>query len=299
MATMPILTAAAEAWKKKAGANYFSRGFLGQYATTGRPVDYAWGCADGQGAVTAGAPINTSVTPNQYYLGRDTFVFIVSKSTKIASNQFFAGTTFGSALGATSNGVYSCSTAAINYMMNGNGGTGYSANAFQAYAYDNNGTTMNGNSVFAQHLGITVGSQAVIATDDQNMVNLVAADPYGIGFCSSAMADPNKVQILGVIDANGASQFYPQTNPKYRWIMPNSSAGLFGGTSSSAAATYGRNLYCQVGGHAAAGGQTGTANLTSFAESMLTTSGTYGSNGSFFGNSLLVGPLFQASYLAL
>ncbi len=40
---MPILTAAAEAWKKAAGAGYYTRGFLGMGATTGRPADYALG----------------------------------------------------------------------------------------------------------------------------------------------------------------------------------------------------------------------------------------------------------------
>ncbi len=124
------------------------------------------------------------------------------------------------------------------------------------------------------------GSHTVITTDDQDMVNKVSADPYGIGFCSSAMADPNKVQILGIATSSTQAAFYPQTNLKYRWILP--------ATSSSACGCFTRNLYCVVSGNAA---PSGTAN-TNFADSMLLPS------SSFVSTSLQAGPLFQASYFA-
>ena len=74
LVTMPLLTAAAEAWKKSAGASYYTRGFLGMGATTGRPNDYVWGCADNN---------YNSANTNEYVLAKDALVFIVSKNTKI------------------------------------------------------------------------------------------------------------------------------------------------------------------------------------------------------------------------
>jgi prepilin-type N-terminal cleavage/methylation domain-containing protein/prepilin-type processing-associated H-X9-DG protein len=256
MATMPILTAAAEAWKVLDSASYYTRGFLGMQATTGRPADYVWGQADGN---------YTSSNTAQVALGKDMLVFIVSKNTKISA---------ASLPGATSSGVYSATTAQIQNLLDYYDPTlgqytGYSANAVQAYTYAPN----SGNVIFLTKLSMSVGSQGVVATDDQDMVNKVSADPYGIGFCSSAMADPNKVQILGLV-IGGTAQFYPQTNPKYRWIVPTTSSSLAGG--------FGRTLYAVTAGNAAAA-----------------TSNTLGAalNGGLLG-AIQAGPLFQASYLA-
>ncbi len=64
-------------------------------------------------------------------------------------------------------------------------------------------------------LNAAIGSQAVTVTDDAEMVEKVAADPYGIGYCSAAFADADKVTILSL---NG--KLYPNQNPKYRWLVP-------------------------------------------------------------------------------
>jgi prepilin-type N-terminal cleavage/methylation domain-containing protein/prepilin-type processing-associated H-X9-DG protein len=264
MATMPILTAAAEAWKKSpAGASYYTRGFLGKGNTTGRPADYVWGFADGG-----------TIPTNGYALGKDVLVFVVSKNTKISSSYFN---------GPISSGTYSATTANIQSLLNYydptlGSYTGYSANAVQAYTYDGN----SGNLAFLNSASVNmiVGSQAIVATDDQDMVNKVSADPYGIGYCSSAMADPNKVQILGIATGATAANFYPQTNPKYRWIVP--------ATSSSITVPVGfvRTLYAVAAGNAVA------SNGANFADSMLNTS------SNFVTTSLQAGPLFAASYLA-
>ena len=54
------------------------------------------------------------------------------------------------------------------------------------------------------------------------MVNKVSADPYGIGYCSSAMADPNKVQILGIATNSTRPRSIRRPTRKYRWIVPAS-----------------------------------------------------------------------------
>jgi hypothetical protein len=269
MATMPIITAAAEAWKIKSGMkSYYTRGFLGEGSTMSGATDYVWGYADGTG------PGGT----NQYAIGKDALVFIVSKNTKIPA-AFFDG--------ATDNGVYCASTANIATWWGANEGggtTSYSANVFQVYGYDASTITVghyvNGNSAFLQKQGITVGNSAVLATDDINMVSLVGSDPYGIGFCSSAMADPNQVQVLGVL-TGGSDYTFPQQNPKYRWIQPTLTTSLPAGFSS-----FVRTLYAVCGGNAAS-----TGNNANFANSMLVS----GSGGL---QAIQQGPLFQASYWA-
>jgi len=258
MATMPILTAAAEAWKVANSTNYYTRGFLGMQATTGRPGEYLWGHADNRGVT------------GDIALGKDMLVFIVSKNTKISTSLFLQGN--------SSSGVYSANSAAISGAggMLSYGGTGYSANVIQAYTYP----TGSGNLVFLTDCGGAVGTQAVVATDDQDMVNKVSADPYGVGYCSSAMADPNKVQILGICPAGTSANanFYPQTNPKYRWIIPTTTSGLsISGYTRTLYATYATgNVPTASPGASTLGG-----NLTGCILPVIQT-----------------GPLFQASYLA-
>jgi prepilin-type N-terminal cleavage/methylation domain-containing protein/prepilin-type processing-associated H-X9-DG protein len=259
MPTMPILTAAAEAWKVAISSTtgYYTRGFLGNGSTTGRQADYVWGFADG----------GYSGATGQVSLGYDQLVFIVSKNTKIAASNFNA---------TTSSGVYAGTTAQIGALLNYYDSTlgsytGYSANAVQAYTYNTNA----GNRTFltGATINVPVGNQAIVASDDMDMVNKVASDPYGIGYCSSAMADPNKVQILGIV-TNGTANFYPQTNPKYRWIMPTLKASL------SLPSSFTRQLYCVTNGNA-----------------LSTTSGTMGYNLGTILSVMETGPLFQASYL--
>jgi ABC-type phosphate transport system substrate-binding protein len=88
----------------------------------------------------------------------------------------------------------------------------------------------NGNTQFFNRYVLggganVVGAFAVRVMDDYEMVDKVAADPYGIGFCSSAMADTSKVKILDITTSGGVAATFPNQNTKYRWVMPDSSAG--------------------------------------------------------------------------
>ncbi len=300
MATMPIITAAAQAWKPMGGGAYTSRGFLGSGETISGATSVVWGYADGQ---------YNSANTNEVPLGKDALVFIVSKNTKIPTTYFGDG----AGNGVQVNGSYAASTAMIQELFTGNvpggGGTGYSANVFQAYGYDalnaagngpalnSHNVTNNGNSSFLYSTEkMYVGSQAVLATDDLNMVSLVAADPYGIGFCSSAMADPNQVQILGIYQpslgvTSANPSFYPQTNPKYRWIIPATSSGL------SIPSNFVRTLYatCDANGLAASSTYGGAATAPAFIDNMLASPAGVPCVGLA---AIQSGPLFQASYFA-
>jgi len=272
-AAMPIITAASEGWKTSSGSSYYTRGFLGEYATTGRPADYVWGCADGN--MPAGADGVTLIGGNHYALpiGKDALVFIVSKNTKIPMN--ITGWPFAT-FGSPVNGNYTANTAQIGALLSYN--SGFSANVYQAYTYDGN----SGNLSFLKSNNITApGSEAVVATNDQDMVDKVANDPNGIGFCSSAMVDINRVQVLGITGIPGAG-FFPQTNPKYRWIMPATASGITGGIS--------RTLY--VNFYSLAGLVTDPTCV--FAQQMLDGRAT----PSVGMAAIQAGSLFSASYLA-
>ncbi len=211
-ATMPIVMAAAEVW---AGYNgkWYSRGFKGSgdygngtgakfadFRRAAASLHYVWGIADGTPDTGAAqAPI-----------ARDAFVFIVSKNCKLN-------------IGGLSSTDFDTSTAALAGIFNG-ADKGYSANVFQAYTMDkNSGSRTYAVSGLAGLGGI--GTQAVTVTDDIDMVEKVAADPYGVGYCSAAFADTDKVTIL---DIDG--KIFPNQNPKYRWLVrddPTASTGEF------------------------------------------------------------------------
>ncbi len=173
-ATMPMLTAAAEAWKAKTDTPYETQGFLGEGAIAGRPHDFLWGYADGNKPKGNAIPI-----------AQDALVFIVSKETKL-DQKFFPG--------PISSGAYSASLDQIGLLLNyadpiSRQHTGYAPSVIQAYTYNGN----SGNLSFLKHtLHLAVGSQAVVATDDQDMVNKVAADSYGIGYCSICHGRPEQ-----------------------------------------------------------------------------------------------------------
>ena len=119
------------------------------------------------------------------------------------------------------------------------------------------------------------------------MVNKVAGDPYGIGYCSSAMADPNKVMILGVVE-NGVSSLYPPNTgnnvDSVGWRIRIKIDHII---IIIQPADECRELYAVPTGNAAT-----VSDNTRFADSMLSPS------SSFVTTSLQAGPLFQASYLA-
>jgi hypothetical protein len=195
-AGMPLLRAAADVWAAK-GGTWYTMGFLGQtppQTKVGKAAKhYVWLDASGSGA---GTPI-----------AQDAFVFIVSNNCKIPVGDIGkdADTTL-----AELSGIL-CGPE-----------KGYKADIFQAYtlgakdgsrAYAQSATVLNG----------TIGKLAMTVKDDSDMVEHVAADPYGIGYCSAAAADTDKVTILGL-----DGKLYPNQNPKYRWLVLDTAAHAAG-----------------------------------------------------------------------
>ncbi len=248
-ASEPILIAAAEAWKKKAGAAYFTRGFLGQDVITGRNEDYVWGFADGD-----------KPQGNAYPIARDALVFIVSKNTKITIPSLHA-----------ENGMAELDDATLHGLCE----AGYCPRALSIYSYNHN----NGNLLFLvkhyEQAGdpLVIGKQAIIATDDQDMVNKVACDPYGIGYCSAAMADPERVTVVDLVQRDGTVARFANNDPAHRWQYPAAPHWPLM-----------RTLYAVCNGKAAA-----TQQGNSFADVML-------APGAAGTRALQAGPLFVAGY---
>jgi hypothetical protein len=311
----PLLTAAAEVWKYTGNIQYYSRGFLGQGYTTGRPKsvagqeDWVWGFGNDTDP-WGGTPIP---------LAKDCVVIIVAKKTKIKNpltGQPFLGDPQKSPF---RNSTYVCITADINvFFTAANGMTGYSANAWQTYTYNTDSGTrkffarMMGLSprgspgdhnektgyhdvisgicpdrwqlTFPGHKPATVGGrklEAVIVENDADMVDRVAADPYGIGYCSSIFADLDRVQVLGLKNpTTGQEYYFPNADPKHRWEVGDDAP-------TPAQWPMVRTLYAVVGGKAERDGK-----FTTFADFFLTP----GSKGR---QCLLRGPLFTASYWRL
>lgn len=240
----PILTAALDAWKRKVtGFTYVTKGFNGiTGAAAPYGVDNAWVYGNG--------------TASGQTIANDCMVVIISKTSKIPST-YFTG----------SGASISASTTQVFNLFNGN--NGFSANIWQAYTYDTN----SGSRAFfeANVINSTVGNQALVAKTDWDMVDKVANDPYGIGYCSAAMADTDRVTILG----DHAGNFFPSSNPKFRYIYP-----------SSATWSYTRALKV-VGTGAAATVTNG------FIDRMFNAAGSC-----TFKTYLLASPFYQASYFS-
>jgi prepilin-type N-terminal cleavage/methylation domain-containing protein len=270
-ATMPLIMAAAEVWTGYTG-KWHSRGFKGSgdYALgTGAKFQdvrraaasghYVWGIADGK---PAGA--------GQLRIGYDAFVFIVAKNTKLAPAYLSTTNILGGSDFAICSAQLQSLFADATYK-------GYSANVYQAYTYDRH----SGSRVYAEAaIGAAIQTQAVTATDDADMVEKVAADPYGIGYCSAAFADLDKVHIVGIYanatDPNTTAKLFPSQNPKYRWLLRDT----IGAAPGEFEYPLVRLLRVQYAG---AGDATTVSNLDGFAQ--------------IFGNpEFQNGPLFKTSY---
>ena len=224
-AVMPIVMAAAEIWTAK-GGKYYARGFKGwgDIAERDRIVtagNYVWANASG----TAGAVGASSV------VGYDALVIITSLNCKIDG---LAGFTPPGVMKPGDNTAMATVNIAKPFQTAG-GTAPYTTPGFsmatgahwQAYTYRGtsgaNPVEYNGNTLFFNRMvlgGGRVGSSAVRVQDDAEMVEKVSADPYGIGFCSSAFADTSKVTILDIV-VGTQTMFFPNPNDKYRWTMPD------------------------------------------------------------------------------
>ena len=251
--TRAILLAAAGVWHVRAKAAIVQHGFHGQYAVQQHGASYLWGTGDGQPPARHAVPI-----------ARDLVVVITAKISHIQCDLFHLDPD-------TANPVSVWDIAMVRKAFN----LGFQPNVIQAYTFDNNSGTRR---FFTMHLGtpgqpLQFGARTITVKDDYAMVNKVAADPYGIGYCSSAIADPNRVQIIGLRTPDGKVHLFPQDDPKARWIMP--------ATPPDWPLT--RTLYAECGGKAWRSDGTGIANV------MLAP----GAPGT---KALRAGPLFRASY---
>ncbi|MHB9133668.1 MAG: prepilin-type N-terminal cleavage/methylation domain-containing protein [Armatimonadota bacterium] len=251
--TRPLLKAAAEAWRVKASAHYHSKGFLGQYATDKRPMDFLWGTADG-----------VKPAGNAIAIARDAMVVIVSRQTKltaVTTQQYLL----------TRNQLVTLFTDQGGFVDPDNPATSGAARVVYTF------NTRSGSRAYLEHQilgGVAVGNRAKVVKDDREMTNTVAADPYGVGYCSAAFTDPDKVRTLDYRYANGVVAHFPSDDPKHPSVYPANPTWPFI-----------RTLYAVCGGNTWRADGAGIGNVMLAPDAPGT-------------RALRDGPLFQASYWA-
>ena len=85
---------------------------------------------------------------------------------------------------------------------------------------------------------LKMGADAMEVENDLQMVEKVSNDAYGIGYCSSAFFDPDRVKALALKAPDGKTYYYPQQGPQNRWVMPETLHHPLA-----------RTLYAEVGGN--------------------------------------------------
>jgi prepilin-type N-terminal cleavage/methylation domain-containing protein/prepilin-type processing-associated H-X9-DG protein len=255
--TYPLLSAAGALYT---GGNVFTRGFLGQTYTTARPDDgsWAWGQANGLATLQADLPYTA--------IAYDAVCVIVSKGTKIPT-----GTLDGSGypgLGTYSNDTYVVGTTTICDLF----GRGYQQGTVQAYRMGDKFST-TGTIKYALGWTGDFGTESITVANDLEMVDKVANDPYGIGYCSTVFADPTRVTILGLVNASDPTKPYiwPRSSTKFRWVMP---------TMAESTWPWKRALQVDVKANSSGTGAMIKANL----------------EGGAIMNNLELGPLFKMGY---
>ncbi|MEI7833370.1 MAG: hypothetical protein WCJ56_09245 [bacterium] len=179
--TRMILGAAAELMNMKAAPESENRVTMGEFVgeTAGEADDSA---VTGSGANLPG--------PGAVVIARDAVVVISAKGSAIKMLK---------------------SSELKNYW-----GTKHTATS---YTYDGNSGTR---SFFYQKIGLPKNHRdraATIALNDYDMVQKVAADPDGIGYCSAAFADPNLVDIVA-IDGIGFPNPNADAGPETKYLWP-------------------------------------------------------------------------------
>jgi len=185
--TRPFLMAAAQMY-----GNYYTNGFKGEYYWKGPRKDgWAWGTA--------------STDPRRVAknaVAFDAVCIIVARGSKIPF------------LPAMDNSTYAVTIPLIRKLFE----TGYEQNTVQVYLLP--GDWCSTNTYVKRVIGNTGwGVDSIEVADDAEMVEKIANDPYGIGYCSSAFADPDRVVVLAPI-IRGKTYVWPQADRTKRWIMP-------------------------------------------------------------------------------
>jgi len=195
-AASPFLMAAA-----KMHGKYATAGFRGQGFNKGRPAEnWAWGTVSG------------AKGPSSPAIAYDALVFIVAKGCKIPAMPSFA------------NQTYLVNTATVRALFQ----AGYVKDSVQAYHL--NTTYCQTDSYARSILGLPgYGKGAVQVANDAEMVEKVSNDPWAVGYCSSAYADPDRVIILAFagLGAGGKDAVWPQAGPKFRWVLPTRKASTW------------------------------------------------------------------------
>ncbi|MHB9107596.1 MAG: DUF1559 family PulG-like putative transporter [Armatimonadota bacterium] len=188
-ASYPFLMAAA-----KMHGDYKNAGFKGQGFTDDRPVqNWAWGTVSG------------AKGPSSPAIAYDALVFIVAKGCKIP------------AMPSLSNQTYLVNTATVRALFQ----AGYVKDSVQVYHMP---TAYSATDGYARAiLGLRgYGKGTIQVANDAEMVEKVSNDPWAIGYCSSAFADPDRVVILAFdLGADGGKVFWPRGSNKFRWVMPS------------------------------------------------------------------------------
>jgi len=249
--TRAVLLAAAGVWQAKAKAPMVMDGFHGQYDMTKLGANYLRGIGDGKQPAGHAVPI-----------ARDLVVVIIAKYNKL---QFAPP----HRLDDNSVSVWDVATVQKAFTI------GYQKDNLHAYTYDKDSGTRR---FFTTHLGtngqpLQFGSKTITVKDDYEMVKKVSDDPYGIGYCSSAIANPERVQSIGLRMPDGRIYLFP-----HQHLQPHKfiSANLPDWPLT-------RTLYAECGGNAWRSDGTGIANV------ML-------SPGAPGTKALQAGPLFRASF---
>ncbi|MHB0938223.1 MAG: H-X9-DG-CTERM domain-containing protein [Armatimonadota bacterium] len=187
-AMYPLLMAAAKVY-----GSYYTSGFKGQLYNFGRPTgNWVWGAAGTD---------PDRVAPKA--IAYDAVCIIVSKGSKIPT------------LPALVNGTYAMPIPAIRELFE----IGYQQNVVQLYKMDDWCST---NTYVKKVIGLENtgwGIDIVVVANDAEMIEKVSNDPWAIGYCSSAFADPDRVVVLApVID--GKIYVWPRADKRLRWVMP-------------------------------------------------------------------------------
>lgn len=186
-AASPFLMAAAKVY-----GSYYTAGCKGQLYTQGRPQSaWVWGTA-------SSGPEKVAPRAMAY----DALCIVVAKGSKIPTLPIY------------DNGTYAMAIPAIRELFE----TGYQQDVVQVYQLPD--ACCSTNAYMKQVIGNTDwGTDSIMAANDAEMVERVANDPYGIGYCSSAFADPARVTVLApVID--GKIYVWPRADEEFRWVMP-------------------------------------------------------------------------------
>ena len=218
-ACAPLITSAAKAYAALNGTTISTRGFLGYLNTTGQAsngvsAQWIWGKADGI------APTNGKA------IGSDAMVIIVNPASKLYDatiGGMIGKTTIGNGMAAADQTYYLSTTALVGGLFKN---VGYTVGSVQCYTYDaKNGST----AYFKTNFGAaSISPQCISVQDDREMQDKVAADPYGIGYMSSALVDLTRVSVVAFAGTGAAAPgiMFPSSNVRTRYLLQN---GAFGG----------------------------------------------------------------------